>query len=51
MFSNWKSDNRAVLDEVVNRALNLPLDISKKVKSDEYCGVFVDGRDREICNI
>ncbi len=50
MFNNWSSENRAVLDSVVSRVLEMPLE-KKKPEYDDFCGVFVDGRERGIENI
>lgn len=49
MFSGWKKEDKDVLNQVVCRALDLKIQSTQlDIKSNEFCGVFVDTRPRAV---
>lgn len=46
LFNHWEKSDQNVMQYICNDVINTELDIKNKKESDDFCGIIVDGRDR-----
>ena len=46
LFNHWEKSDQNVMQYICNDVINTELDIKNKKESNDFCGVIIDGRDR-----